>query len=374
MIKLLLFLVIFVGFSLLLYFYCKRVNKYKPNNVIVKLRFRDILFLFAFCVPLVLLVTFRGYNVGVDTSGYIDDFLYNDAYFILRAQESLEYFSYGIMIVCKRYFGYRESFFVFGFFALVPALCAIFKLSKKVNPGYLCFLFLLIFYQECFNAVRQMPAVSFVFLSYTFSLEKKNIRFFIFLLIAFLFHSASIFALPIVLFPYGKKRNLRLFLLIVISIAIFISFPLIYKFITNTLGYSRFAIYSNENAFTFDGVFSWFKNVLISLIVLFPIILLGNKKMQLPDNEATFKFVLWECTIVYSLCVFLQLFQNYFFRVGWFYQIGMLVLMSYYCSSNANKNKRAFQYIVIAFYIFYFISLNFIRNYETSALTNFAFD
>lgn len=78
---------------------------------------------------------------------------------------------------------------------IVPLYITAMRWREQLSPVLFMFIFYMIFYQESLSIVRQSIALSFSMLAFTFFWEKKFIRYFLYMAIAFLFHQTAVIAL-----------------------------------------------------------------------------------------------------------------------------------------------------------------------------------
>ncbi len=78
---------------------------------------------------------------------------------------------------------------------IIPLYITAMKWRDRLSPVLFMFIFYMIFFQESLSIVRQSIALSFSMLAFTFFMEKKNIRCFLYMIVAFLFHQTAIVAL-----------------------------------------------------------------------------------------------------------------------------------------------------------------------------------
>lgn len=167
---------------------------------------------------------YRGINVGSDTNGYI--------YFYNQLGKSnitlLEYLnSEGEILfnlveyVCCRISGGNWVFFSFiiSIITYIPFLYVV-KKEKHIAIVLLLYIFSMSYYFG-FNAMRQAVAVSICFFAYKIFFQKKfYIRYFVFILIAFGFHSTAIYVIPFhIISNLSIKSKLLWFILVLLLIS-----------------------------------------------------------------------------------------------------------------------------------------------------------
>lgn len=78
---------------------------------------------------------------------------------------------------------------------IIPLYITAMKWREYLSPALFMFIFYMIFFQESLSIVRQSIALSFSMLAFTFFWEKRYIQYFLFMVIAFLFHQTAVIAL-----------------------------------------------------------------------------------------------------------------------------------------------------------------------------------
>lgn len=147
--------------------------------------------------------------------------------------------------------------------------------------GYTIYLFLI--WYLSINILRQSIAISFVFLAFTYLFFGKNIKFFLFFLVAFLFHSSAILSLIFAVIylyikKYGKFDKLEA---IQFSSILSISLLLISNLLlvmTKFLGFlnARYYVYAMNSNFDFRAFFIYFLLYFGPILLLIPIIIVND--------------------------------------------------------------------------------------------------
>lgn len=85
---------------------------------------------------------------------------------------------------------------------IIPLYITAMKWREQLSPVIFMFIFYMIFFQESLSIARQSIALSFSMLAFTFFMEKKYIRYFLYMIVAFFFHQTTVVALsfPLVYF------------------------------------------------------------------------------------------------------------------------------------------------------------------------------
>lgn len=172
-----------------------------------------------FCFTLLffsILIGFRGEDVGMDTHTYKEMYkwLGNDGYNGYPAEIGYAYLNI---------FFYRSGF-GFSFFQWALTCAMMFLIGRTVwkyspKPQYSLFvLYALFFVFYTMNVFRQMLAVSIVLYGYDFLCNKQRTRFVICVLVATLFHYASIVALGLLFIGKLELKPMLCCVVLILSI------------------------------------------------------------------------------------------------------------------------------------------------------------
>ena len=327
-----------------------------------------------------ILVAFRSEHTGVDTHQYLKLFTQNHAEEIIlyHMKSSSEYLYWGICYLFYKLDCIRGLFFLFAFVSLLVSFSAIYRVSNKYNPFVISLLFLLFFYQEHFNAMRQMNALAFVFLSYTFVLSRNFICFTICVIVAILFHSTAIFAFPLYfLYPSKTLTSFNYLKRILLAIVIIVGTVFFVESLFSLNIARQYVDYKDSLlSVTFVQAFTNY------IVMYFPLILLiflfsfvDNSLLKgRPKNDFDF---FWSVIIVFSAIILLRFVQTWFFRIGWYYQLGEFFLIGMICRKPyvvetqpiLNYHITSSDFLIVFSIAFYFV-WNIIY-FDQSALVNF---
>jgi len=374
LIKLILFLVMFIIISLSLHIYAKIVankNRIQKNSSIgrIKLKATNILTVLIIAIVPSLLAGFRAFDVGTDTSSYVRYFNYSDLQFDLLT--SNEYFFWKLFEFSNNLFNdVSITFFLIAFLTYGLAFIAIFQLVRKEHVGVVTFIYLCLFYQEGFNIIRQMLALSIILLAIPYILERKRIKYILLVIVGTLFHISALVCIPMYWIYQNKKITLYKYIGRIMLLLIFIVFfEDIFLFITKYDAFSRFSNY--ENQFIYNDL--WWKNILLFSPLYFVLILMNkslknNKKMK--KEYPMFQFY-WFLAILYITTSVLRLYVNWVFRIGYYFELGILLYIGAYINTCVYKRRYLYMTLVIMFFTFYYFFLNYYTNFDSSALINY---
>ena len=163
---------------------------------------------------LLLLGGLRGLDVGTDTQNYLEIYeMLHDEAGTLYVMSFVEPFWVLLnKIVIYTFDDYQLVVFLGVFLAITPLFIRVWKSSKSPYAAIL-FYFLLYYYFNSYNVVRQMIALSIVFYSYPFWEKGSYKKAVLYTILAMTFHVSAFFAF---LIPLLKKVRMQTSLVICI--------------------------------------------------------------------------------------------------------------------------------------------------------------
>lgn len=191
------------------------------------------IFLIIIFIQLLIIYTFRSYNIGFDSITYyqvfkeIDSFEWNN---ILN-----HWMEFGYMTLNKiiRSFtnNYNILFGIIGTIIMIP----LFKIIKKYSQGVLIsvLLYLMLgFYYDSMNIVRQMIGVSICMYSFKSIIDEKYIKAIIISIIAMCFHSSAYIFIPFIILSYKikelDKKSIVVLVALIVVMFIFYDYIIIF--------------------------------------------------------------------------------------------------------------------------------------------------
>lgn len=363
----------------------KNSIKYREDSKIIKLDLRSLVIIFLISLIPVLLITFRSATTGADTHSYMLHFQLGESYMRRVANTDHEYFFWWIYIFFVKLGSIRLAFFTFAILSVYVALIAIYKLSLKYDAFIIAFLYLLLFYQDSFNIIRQEIAISFILLSMSYIFENNLKAFVVFVLIATMFHTSAIVCLPMYYF-YNRIGNYRTSLykyrnwvFLFVGVWLYIYLPDIKDFVENVLNISRFSDFGNIRENGVD-IIKTIKSLIVTTLVPYTILFFvhSRKRRQWKYKDKKELTFLWATVIVFIITLVLRVYSNWMFRIGLYYELGTLLLVSKLCPMRYNYSYGGrkilvtqSQIMIVGYYIAYFLFLQYHTNFDSSALVNF---
>lgn len=249
---------------------------------------------------------------------------------------------------------YSHIFFIYSIITNIFLLFGIYKTSRNI-PLSLGILFMFnCFYFLQINIMRQAVAMAICLYAVNLLLTYENIKYYIIILFACLFHTSAAICFLFPLFRYFLNKNFVVFCML--SVFIFTSLPLVSDFIIRILssGGGIFEKYSHYmNGRNQDG--SGKKMFFLDLVVVVGLIFLSDYKKLFSNMEFRFFFymILVLLSLLFSIS-FLGLDPMGLGRVHYFFYIGLIFGLPYVFEC-IRKEYRAFAYLIF----FSFLVFNF---------------
>lgn len=223
------------------------IKEYKKEKII------KILCLIGAMLPPILLAAFR-YGVGVDFHTYVTNYNYFSNEFSLDKvfNSYQEPFSVILYFLAKVIFNNSAGFFLLS--SLIITLFTVLGIKSyknKISMTIALFIYYMFYYQISYNAVRQCIALAIVFFAYKYVIERKPIKYFIYVIVAGLFHKTAFICLIFYFLGVKKETKKSRVIDIILFVAVLLS-PIIVHFamklvpyIIDTLGI--YTSYVNKN-------------------------------------------------------------------------------------------------------------------------------
>jgi len=262
---------------------------------------------------------FRGVTVGTDTLGYFevaealrDSFL--SQVFSISDPGYLMY----IRITMVLFGAPQASFIITAFIINSLFILRLRSFRKKISFTLMVTVYVTIIYWLSFSGIRQMLAVSILFMATRYLERSKYFIFILFLGLAFLFHKTSLIGLLFIPIYYlNKNRNqpisIKLFtglLLVALTLLIFPLIDIIIKLIPSLSYYTQ---YLNETSSRemIDIGFMIISRIWLAILMMV-VLRKSEKKNDFPNL----------ITIVYTLYALSQVVGAFFYstgRIGWYF-------------------------------------------------------
>lgn len=305
-------------------------------------------YLFVVSVILVLLAALRGLNVGADTFGYAIDY-YNvnmmsldyikDYYSNYVGYYYLSKLFASIGIPLAFWFGFVEAVYMY-------AIC---KLIKRYSLDKLLSIFLFFtigLFTFSVAGLKQVLAMSFMIIAFLNFVDKKYIRFLLFVYLSYICHPVALIFLAA--FPLYLIRHRSYYWILIFVSVVFMT--LFGKFflgsMVSMLNDDHFQAYLE-----FDN--SYTSTTLIFYIILILISIVGFRKYLIVDSNTSKLFMGF--TILALGLQFLSSISPNMFRLAFFYSPFMTILLPNTLKSIKNPDKQIITTILIVIVTFYFL-------------------
>ncbi len=257
---------------------------------------------------------------------------------------------------------YKLAYWVFGDFqgwlfltsliTILIGFIAIYNYKDTANVFLMAFSFLILLYAPSFNIVRQIMAVSVVFLGLPNIPKRKPLQYFLIVFVAVLLHTSAIFAAFFYFLNVKESKYawIKQTIMFAACAAIPTVFATAFDFFTSFSAFQTYgSIYSSQYGLLHVS------DILFRLPIAF-VILIFRGKLEEKDKDSRFYELLFFMEFVSLL---LTGYNKWLYRMMYFCIPGEVVLVSRIpkCFS---KNSRGF---VIAGIIIYYMVFFYINNY-----------
>ncbi len=233
-----------------------------------------------------------------------------------------------------------------GMIALLFAVCFcyfVFKNSKNVWMSMLILISL--HFSFTLTGLRQTMALAFVCLAFNCILQKKPVKFLVFVVIAIMFHSSAILFLPAYLIA-KQKVGLKQFLYITIVFFVANFSPDTFRNLIETLAWTeQVSEYADRTV-----SLSW-SGFIIEFAILIFCLFIRNNHLKNPELHSIDMLI--NCLIVSICFLALSTVVAEAFRLSLYYSIGSAVLIPNVIALEKNKEKRMWEMLISLVFILY---------------------
>ncbi len=310
------------------------------------------------------LAGFRSVNIGTDNYNYL--IMFEQISLIKSIKDILVYdqeLLYSLLnyVVSRFTHDYHWICFFSEFITMIFIVMGFYYFRDKISLSLSILVYLFFWYAHFINIVRQGIALSICFFALRYVIEKKPIYFFIFVAIAFMFHSSAIFSIPIYFIAVilnKKYSNLKILFLFVLLLAGMRIFPILFVWIKNTLPFIRVISVRNEINETTTIGFSLNQTV-YRLPVLFATTICYhclNKKYNI------YKY-LYMMLLVDIVVVQLNSILFFAYRIGLYYNYASLIAIPLLPHAFKKENKIWVYTLILLFAIAWWIYFTVLNHY-----------
>lgn len=359
-------------FSSTLFIYVGGKMDTNNNDAIINLCKKIIyllLILIALLIPS-LLAGLRDYSIGTDVLTYgnywFNKALFNDfnTYVNWATSSSIGYlyatFNY---IVSKFTTNPHWFYFIYNFMENMIVYIAIRKNKDILNVPIAMIIYYFLFYNLLLNILRQGMALALILLSVNYIRKEQNIKYFLCLFIAYLFHSSAIIGISLWIIFYVLKLNVgtmttrRNFLIGTEVLFSFLIIPVV-PFLNNIgIINNRYAAYINDN--NIGGGF--YQHL---LLLCLPILMLYFFSFRKEENYMYNFFFL--VVLMSAILSFLTIRFAYLNRLIEYFDIIFVLAIPYIIKNGTLKimlnNYNILSSLVIVYVIIYWIIIYVVFN------------
>lgn len=330
-----------------------------------------------------LLAAFRALNIGTDVMNYVQPMFVNAQ----KANNFSEYltstilndwqlvpissFEYGytsLVFICAKFFGNIFSLLFITQFIIVGCIViGLWRQKKELSVSLGIFSYYLLFYNTSLNMVRQSIAMSLLFMAFSYLKDRKNITYFILMIIAISFHRTAIIGVIIfILYIYfGKNsRNIKFtnnfslsaqsFKLILVGIVSFaiVLIPSVFQLVLKFLGVSEYAegYITNTVHFSLNGS-------LICLLIILIVMLCWN---SLSNDNLKYLYVgLLICALA---TIQLTTASAHASRISLYFTMFYVYIIPTFLNNTSSRTKKVILIILILLmYLYWYYTIVYLK-------------
>ena len=246
-------------------------------------------------------------------------------------------------------FSSKAIFGIWGAIILCLLVSTLYKQYKEYDIGLIFFSFLLLYYFNSFNILRQVVAASIVFFSLKYVFEGKIVRFLLCVAIAASFHFSALLAIPI-WFLWNHKANKTIgitkkwtVLLVAFAFATLWQRLLQYLTVFNIASIIKYSEYLSGNDHSNTSFL-----VKLALTVIF---FLLQTYLQRGDEKIGFFILLFAVGMIIDYTGYYSSFVK---RSAMYYSMGETILFSRFIYLVNDRSKVMAKGIVVALILIYF--------------------
>ncbi len=292
------------------------------------------------------------YGIGIDYENYIilfEEFHSSTWNSLVAETLSFEYINKAIVDLGFLLTGNTNGVFaIYAIMTLIMFELSLINFKSQISLPVSTFILLLLMYSLSLNIIRQALALSIIFYSLKFIVEKRPIGYFIGCIIATGIHTSAVISI-LFYFLYEHKNTLYKTLLnraikIGVIILPIILTPLLNNFQTFFLFKNYFENYEQEGA-------SIVESYIIKLPIL--IILMLNYRYLKGSNISRFLYWMFALELI---MLFVASIYKWAFRLSYYSYIGQVLLVGI-IARRRTSDATIYKLLLITYYIIYFYVL-----------------
>lgn len=333
-------------FIFTIFIFCLADYSYGKN------KFMSFIFVALGCIPLSLLAAYRADTIGTDVMVYVKPIFKlacstTNLFFLINTKANTEIgFLLLNWVVTRFTSNFSVYLFIIEYLIMIFFAIGLYRMKNEKISIYIgMMLFCFLFYNRTLNIVRQMLAVSIIFMNLKDLFEDKKLKFAITILIASIFHSSAILMLPIVYLNNIKSKKIKNFayILLIVFLLFYEKFTifLVNKGILTT----KYLSYLNDSTAVHNINFS---EEIIRIIFIF-ILYFRNKNL---NKNVLYYDKIKNFIVIDFILLQLGSLVAYANRISWYFFIVYIFAFSN-CIGHMKKNKSIFilgLFILLVFY------------------------
>lgn len=281
------------------------------------------------------------YGIGTDYYSYQEGFTRIKNYFDVDTEFLYLYINKFVAFIGL---DFQTVLFITAFITTLFIYLSLKNYQDSIYIGVGMLVYMLMYYQISFNAIRQIAAMAIILFSIKYIHERKLIKFTLFILLAMGFHETALLFYPIyfLYFLYGTNKH-KLLKIVSFSILILIMinystilFPVISSF--ETFSYYADSYLRTEKEFEL-GVGIFFRTL--------PFILAGFlfRKELTKSHEFILIFNIMIIGCISLLTAYSS--ENYTERISYYFLSTLIIFVPYICKLSKTHNKYVIGIIVV---------------------------
>lgn len=305
------------------------------------------------------------YGVGTDFYGYIEYFEK------IKSGQTLELekgFIYLNLMIAKLNLGNQVVFLIISILTMLFFYLGLKYFTKNIliSKPLFYLIFLIFTYFSSLNGIRQVLATSILFFATKYIIERKLLKFSIWVLVAMQFHFSSIIFFPVYFFAVIDFKKFHLYLILFGSYLISETNILnkILEFIVSNLtfidigGYITNYLFSSYNSREVSYGLVFYTNIIVILIFIF----FKNRLVKSDQNLLLFNFF-----YIYIIIGILSLETPFLTRLTYLFSIYMALAIPNFIKLFDKKSSKIIEYFLITMYslLYLYIIINGFLNPES---------
>jgi len=317
--------------------------------------------------PLFILTSSRNITVGNDTFNYYYAFntMSKDFFDFSTSRFELGYIFFNkiVQFIGLEYIHFQVLISILFYISFIKLLK---KYSINIPMSITIFISMHLFFQTM-NLSRQFMAVSILFLSFHYLVNKKVFKYFISVVIASFFHSTAwVFFL---VYPFSKMKfsKKNLVLIVVSFMFIYLRFDSlleIYFLISN-----KYSSYTESIYFETEGNIATYFNLLMYILIFIWIILIDIKNKELTIENKRILNTMKSIVFLSVFFGFLALKAPLFGRFNIYFTIFYVIILPFIIGQIEKRKLREVMYfITLIIFSCYFLIVVIYRPYWTGVI------